>query len=99
MLDDYNGQKHLIPAGNLMEIRFEDFDANPAGTLDSIYTNLLNEDFDKVRGKMIQYLDSLKSYRKNTYSVPRNTIRSVSQHWRKYIRKWNYHVPEDIKVS
>jgi hypothetical protein len=99
MMDDYNAQKQLIPQGNLLELKFEDFEKNPVEILNTIYTDLLKEDFGRVRETLIQYLKSINKYEKNTYFVNKNTIRLVDQHLKKFIEGWNYKIPEEITVS
>ncbi len=99
IMDDYQDQKHLIPDGNLTELRFEDFEEDPLKALHLIYKGLLNEDFERVRDTFSQYLETLKNYRKNRYSADKNTIDTVNKHWEKYMRMWNYHVPSDVSVS
>ena len=99
MMEDYNRQKQLIPAGNLMELKFEDFEKKPVFVLRSIYKYLLKEDFEPVSDIFIRYLRSIRDYKKNAYAVSRNTLDSIVRRWHKYMIKWNYQVPDDIAVS
>lgn len=99
MMKDYTEGKQLIPAGNLMELRFEDFESRPIACLRSIYTKLLKEDFETIRNKMVQYLKSIRNYRKNDYATNKRTVESVASRWHTYMEKWKYRMPENIVVS
>ena len=99
LMDDYNAQKHLIPPGNLLELKFEEFEENPVEILNTIYTDLLKEDFGRVRETFTRYMETLKKYEKNTFAVRKNAVDAVSLHLKKFIANWNYTVPEEIMVS
>jgi omega-hydroxy-beta-dihydromenaquinone-9 sulfotransferase len=99
MMDDYDAQKQWIPYGNLLELRFEEFEKKPVEILNTIYTDLLKEDFGRVRETFIQYQKSIKKYEKNSYVVNKNTVNVIDQHWKKFIQIWNYKIPEEIIVS
>jgi len=99
LMEDYNAQKHLIPQGNLLELKFEEFEENPVEVLNTIYTDLLKEDFGRVRETFTLYLKTLKKYEKNKFTVRKNAADAVSQHLKKFITNWNYTLPEEIIVS
>jgi len=99
MMDDYNAQKQLIPQGNLMELKFEEFERNPVDILNTIYEDLLQEDFGRVRETMTQYLKKLKKFEKNSYVVNKNMVSLVDRYLKKFITRWNYNIPEEITVS
>ncbi len=99
LLDNYSEQKLLIPEGNLMEIRFEDFEQNPLNEMEKIYSNLLNEDFSKVKNYFAEYLATLKNYKKNSYSVNEITVNTMKKHLGKYMEMYNYGLPADIKIE
>lgn len=99
LMEDYNAQKHLIPPGNLMELRFEEFEENPVEILNTIYTDLLKEDFGKDRETITRYLKTLKKYEKNTFAVSKSAADAVSLRLKKFITNWNYTLPEEIIVS
>jgi omega-hydroxy-beta-dihydromenaquinone-9 sulfotransferase len=99
MMDDYNAQKQLIPQGNLMELKFEEFERNPVDILNKIYTDLLQEDFARVRETMTRYGKTLMKYEKNSYVVNKNTVSLIDRYWKKFITMWDYQIPEEITVS
>jgi len=99
LMDNYLKQKSLIPAGNLMELRFENFEQNPLKEMENIYTNLLKEDFSMVKNKFAEYFNTQKSHKKNKYLVDENTIASIRKNLGKYMEMYNYDLPAEIQIK
>jgi hypothetical protein len=99
LLGDYESQKSLIPPGNLMELRFEQFESNPVAELKRIYSDLLREDFDAAEPYLLKYLDSLTGYSKNKYSVDESSLNNIVRYWGYFMDLYNYKVPDDVVVS
>jgi len=99
LMDNYLEQKSLIPAGNLLEIRFENFEQNPLKEMENIYTYLLKEDFSKVKNNFSEYFSTQKSHKKNNYLVDENTIASIRKHLGKYMEMYLYELPAEIQIK
>jgi omega-hydroxy-beta-dihydromenaquinone-9 sulfotransferase len=99
LLADYQVQKKLIPPGNLKELRFEHFEMNPVEELKKIYSRLLNEDFNFAEPYLVKYLNSLKGYTKNKYSVPGESLNNVVRELGYFMKLYNYDIPEEIVVN
>jgi hypothetical protein len=99
LLSDYQTQKLLIPPGNLMELRFEEFEKNPEYELKKIYSELLNEDYNLVEPYLLKYLNSLTGYSKNKYSVPEDSLNKVVSEWGYFMKLYNYDIPDDLVVK
>ncbi len=98
LLNDYFEQKDLIPAGHLLEIRYEDFIANPVDTLDNVYHDLLHEDFSDVKERFHTYRESLESYIKNKYVIDRTTIEKIRERLGKFLEYYHYDIPEEVEI-
>jgi len=98
LMNDYLELKSLIPEGNLMEIRFEEFEQNPVKEMEHIYTNLLNEDFEEVKQYFSKYFNTQKSHKKNKYLVEADTIAEIRKNLGKYIEMYDYELPDDIQI-
>lgn len=92
MYDKYEHDKHLIPAGNLIEIKFEEFEISPAETIKRIYNELSLENYDRAKSSIDKYLDSLKGYKKNDYKYAPDVVERVNKYWKFAIDKWGYSV-------
>jgi hypothetical protein len=98
LMTDYLEQKSLIPAENLLEIRFEEFELDPVKEMENIYSNLLKEDFLTVKHYFSEYFTTQKSHKKNKYLVEAETIAAIRKHLGKYIEMYGYELPEDIQI-
>ncbi len=99
LLTDYQAQKTLIPIGNLMELRFEEFEINPVNELKKIYSDLLNEDFNLAEPYLVKYMNSLTGYNKNEYSVSRDSLDQIVSEWAYFMKLYNYEIPDDLVVN
>lgn len=99
LMSDYLKYKSLIPPGNLMELKFEEFEQEPVTEIEKIYSNLLNEDFSAVKHYFSEYFTTQKSHKKNKYQVEAETIAAIRMHLGKYIEMHDYEIPEDIHIK
>lgn len=86
----YEEEKHLIPAGNLMEVKFEDIEADSLGMTETIYRSLGIPGFEEARGNIEKYIGKKKGYKKNNYKYNDHTIRTVEEHWGMAVKDWGY---------
>jgi omega-hydroxy-beta-dihydromenaquinone-9 sulfotransferase len=99
IMNDYQAQKSLIPAENLVELKFEEFEKNPLPQLERIYTGLLREDFDTVKPIFSKYFDSLTGYAKNKYTMSKACMELIEKEWGQFMKLYNYGIPEDVTVE
>lgn len=90
LFDKYEQEKSLIPASNLVEIRFEDFEASPLDVTGELYSKLSLGDFSSAKNDMEKYLSGHKGFKKNRYSYSDRTIKLVEGHWEDALQKWGY---------
>jgi hypothetical protein len=64
MYDAYFDDRAIVPAGQLVEIAYEDLDRDPIGRLREVYDGLALGDFDEVRPAVEAYLASIAGYQK-----------------------------------
>ncbi|PWJ38567.1 sulfotransferase family protein [Sediminitomix flava] len=86
----YEAEKHLIPEGNLVELRFEDFEKDQLGMLESIYDSLGLDGFQEARPDFQKYIGEKKGYKKNNYQYKQDTIEKVDKHWGFALDQWDY---------
>ena len=78
IIRDYEIQKSLIPAHNLVEIRYEDFEADPLSGLQKIYTALRIEGFEQSIPAFTSYLNSQKKFEKGHHDFDRNEVARIT---------------------
>jgi hypothetical protein len=83
-------QRALIPAGNLVEVRFEHLEASPLAQLRRLYEALQLPGWEAAEPAFVEYLDSQVGYRKNQYSLTPEIIDTVNRHFAFALDAWDY---------
>ena len=86
----YEEDKKLIPAGNLIEIKFEDFEAHAMEMTEKIYQTLSIQGFEEAKADISAYLNKKKGYKKNAYKYDPHTVELVEKHWDFALKQWGY---------
>ena len=86
----YMADRDLIPAGQLIEVKFEDFEADAAGMTEHIYSALSLPGWNEARDDIARYVGAKKGYKKNRYRYDDRTVSLVQSHWADAIRDWKY---------
>jgi hypothetical protein len=86
----YEATKNLIPEGNLIEVKFEDYEADALGMTQRIYSELNLPGWEAARPAIEQYVGSKKGYKKNKYKYSDRTVSLVEEHWNYALKDWNY---------
>jgi hypothetical protein len=77
----YEEQKALIDAGKLVEVNYEDLDSSPLSTIQHIYKVLELNYSSEYDHKLVSYLDSIKTYKKNSFQLPKDLEKKLVQEW------------------
>lgn len=99
LLNAYWENQHLIPEGNLSEVSYEAFEANPLLEFERIYEELGMNKSAETMTNVKKYLDSISDYKKNKYSYNASTVKEIGEKWRFAIKKMNYSPPTDIPLN
>lgn len=86
----YEEDKKLIPAGNLIEIKFEDFEADALAMTKRIYQELSLPGYSEAEGAFKSYIGNRSGYKKNSYKYEDRTKQIVEQNWKFALQDWNY---------
>ena len=86
----FEEEKSLIPEGNLVELKFEDFEQDAYGMTEEIYKQLNLPGFEESKDQIAQYLGKKKGYKKNKYKYEEVTVHTVEENWGMALEKWNY---------
>lgn len=91
----YLTERRLIPAGNLIELRFEDFEQAPLDTAIRVHTALGIPLSAEARRHMEHYLLTQMGYRKNRYHLNASERALIEARWGFALRAWGYEPPRD----
>ena len=86
----YQEDKKLIPEGNLIEIKFEDFESDALEMTRKIYETLSLPGFEEARPQIEAYINGKKGYKKNKYNYDPETVRIVEENWDFALKDWGY---------
>ncbi|MGF1457194.1 MAG: sulfotransferase [Alphaproteobacteria bacterium] len=82
-----------LPRHLYTELRYEELDRNPLGSLEHIYDALDLGSFEAMRPIFQTYLDSVRSYEKNRFEYSVQMADLVESHLGRFIEKWGYARP------
>jgi hypothetical protein len=96
LIQDYENSKHQIPKGNLIEIRYEDFEKDPVDWLNKIYHILGIKGFENALPRFESYLNSQSKFEKHRYKVSRDIVDTIMKRWGFSMQLYGYDVPEEM---
>ena len=71
----------MIPAGNLVELSYEELVADPVAQLRHVYETLGLPGFDEGEPSFREYLGSIASYQTNAYKMDAGVIAKLNERW------------------
>ena len=86
----YEADKTCIPQGNLIEVKFEDFEADAMGMTEQIYKSLNIPGWEESREAIEKYVGGKKGYKKNKYKYDDRTVKLVQDNWGFALNDWGY---------
>jgi hypothetical protein len=87
LMNKYLNERDLIPAGNLIEIQYENFISNPVLTLESIYNKLGLEGFENARTSMMQFSSQQGRYPRLKHQ-PEECPPFLQKEWKHFFKFW-----------
>jgi hypothetical protein len=93
----FEEQRHLIPEGNLVEVKYEDFVKTPMEHMERIYRDLRLSGFEEARPHMQQYADEQAGYKPNRHVLGKKIIRPVNEKWGHIVDRLGY--PREDEAS
>ena len=90
LTEDYEEDKHLIPKGRLVELRYEDFIKDPIASMRDIYRRLDIPGFERAEGPMRSFLGERSAHKVSRYDMPAALKRKVIERLKPYIDRFGY---------
>ncbi len=97
-MNDFFDQKELIPEGRFAEVKFEDLEKDPLGTLESIYSEIDISNFEMAKPYFEEYAITKKGYKKNKHTVSRELVEELLDRFHRSFETLNYNIPESIEI-
>lgn len=92
MYTQYFAEKHLIPKGHFVEVRYEEFIEHPIKQIEKVYRSLSLDDFDKNKSIFEKYINSQKKVKKAVYQIDKDLKNHIYEELKETIDYWNYSV-------
>jgi hypothetical protein len=91
MHDRFEATRSLIPAGRLVELRYEDLAADPAAAIRVVYAGCGWPDVEAVLPAVARYAKRTRSYRPNEFpTLPPARVAAIRDRWRPYFLRHGY---------
>jgi hypothetical protein len=90
LMQRFLADRALIPAGNLVEVRYEDLETAPLREMRRVYETLGLPGFPEAEPAIKAYIDSIAGYTKNPQALDDDVIRKVNEHWQFALDEFGY---------
>lgn len=81
VFERYLEDRALIPAGNLIEVAYDELVADPLAVLRRVYRGFGLPDAERYEAGIRPYLDGLRDYRRNVLDIDDALVSLVLDHW------------------
>jgi hypothetical protein len=86
----YEHDRHLIPAGRLIEVRYEDLIRDPKAVMARVYRDIDLGDFAVAAPGIEAYSAERAGHRRNRHELGDEQRREVATRWRPYFDRFGY---------
>jgi hypothetical protein len=94
MMEKFYADCHRIPDGHLIEVRYEDLQAEPVETMQQVYKTLNLGDIDDQGVDRLRHTAAqVGELAGHKQSVPPQLNEIVAKRWSEMIKRWNYVAP------
>ncbi|MBD3673477.1 MAG: sulfotransferase [Planctomycetaceae bacterium] len=90
LLKSYLGHRTLIPARNLIEVKYEDLVTTPLQTLKTIYESLRIDGFSDATPRLENYLQKKAGFQKSEHYLDSHEVAKIRQEWEFAFSEWGY---------
>jgi omega-hydroxy-beta-dihydromenaquinone-9 sulfotransferase len=90
LYETFEKTRQLIPPGHFCEIRYEDLVADPVGQMESLYTQLGLNGFDRFLPRLQSYLANVAGYETNRYELSPEMREEIGRRWATVIERYQY---------
>ena len=93
MMRAYEADAADVPAEQLVELRYDDLDADPIAAVEACYAGLALPGFETARAQFESYIASVASFEKNRFDYSDEAAAKVEARLGYFIEKWGYARP------
>lgn len=90
MYERFEQDRELVPAGNLVDVRYEELVKDPVGELGRVYRELDLGDFAQAEPAVRAFTFKKRDYRRNDYELPGDVAERIRRRWAPYFDRYGY---------
>lgn len=90
MYASFEANRSLVPAGNMIDVHYEDLVASPVETVRRVYERLELGSFEKIKPQIESRFASERNYRVNEHSITPEMEAQVLAKWGDYAERYGY---------
>jgi hypothetical protein len=90
MYEKFDRDRDLIPEGNLVDVKYEDFIRDPMSHMQRIYATLQLDGYEGAEPLFQEYVRSQRSYKANRHVLGADAVRKVNAYWGRIIERFGY---------
>ena len=99
MYERFEQDRKLIPAGNLVDVRYEDLVRDQPGVMRRLYSELDLGDFSPVHSAIADYARQKRDYKTNRHIISPETAERVRRRWAPYFERYGYAVADAVGAA
>ena len=88
-----------LPAEDIYQLRFEDFEADPINEVAKIYRYFNWTGWDSSQGAMEQFYSKLRHYAKDSHTLTPKQIALVQHYCQLTLETWGYTFPDSVSIK
>jgi hypothetical protein len=93
MTQKYLKERQLIPNGNLIQVRYEDFITKPFQEIKKIYEMLQLKGFQDAEASFDSYIRTQWNMKKDQYTVDEESKKKIEKKWGFALKEFGYETP------
>lgn len=86
----FERDRALVPAGRLVDVKYEDLVAQPRAEMQRVYDSLGLDRFAAVAPSIDGYFSEKRDYKTNRYQLPAEIEAKVRERWAGYFERYGY---------
>lgn len=98
MMARYLDLRKDIPEGDLVEVAYDDLDAQPLAEVQRVYDELGLSGWERAALPIERYINAQTQYQKNAFEISAADIAKVEDSWDFALRHWGYARPQSAAV-
>jgi hypothetical protein len=93
MTQKYLKERQLIPNGNLIQVRYEDFITKPFQEIKKIYEMLQLKGFQDAEASFDSYIRTQWNMKKDQYAFDEESKKKIEKKWGFALKEFGYETP------